>query len=228
MAAMSSSRSAQCAELCERSEPDILLVISGGDEKQVINFIEKLEALRVNIASIPTFLLVRGNLMSQLTRLLDKGIEDIINLDASTEILFVKLDRILTRLREQAKKAGDTTSHAAGTTGRLADMSLIDILQAMGPSRKTAKITLTPADNPDIKLELYLNKGDIHFAQLGALGSPEAIYKALGWTDGHWRIEPINAEEMPEANNELPNDAILMEGCRLIDEATHTGKTQVF
>jgi hypothetical protein len=97
----------------------------------------------------------------------------------------------------------------------------------MGPSRKTAKIILTPTDNPDLKLELFLFKGDIHFAQLGGLGSPEAIYTALAWTDGHWRIEPVGEDEMPEANNQLPNDALLMEGCRLIDEQARTGRLEV-
>ena len=186
---------------------------------------EKLEALKIDIAGIPTFVLVRGNLMSRLTSVLDKGIEDIISLDASADILIVKLERICARLQEQARRAGELTSSAAGTTGRLADMSLIDILQAMGPSRRTAKITLTPADNPEQQLVLYLSKGNIHFARLGDTGSPEAVYAALGWTDGHWKIEPVAEADLPEANNQLPNDAILMEGCRLIDERAEKART---
>ena len=30
--------------------------------------------------------------------------------------------------------------------------------------------------------------------------------------------EPVPADELPEPNNELPNESILMEGCRLLDE----------
>ncbi|RKX22368.1 MAG: hypothetical protein DRP35_02060, partial [Candidatus Zixiibacteriota bacterium] len=47
---------------------------------------------------------------------------------------------------------------------------------------------------------------------------PEAVFKAIGWKKGVWSIEPIEAKDIPAKNIELPNETILLEGCRLFDE----------
>jgi hypothetical protein len=67
-------------------------------------------------------------------------------------------------------------------------------------------------------LSMYLLRGQIVFARLGDLLAEKAIYRALTWETGTWTSEPVAENDLPVPNNKLPNEFILMEGCRLIDE----------
>jgi hypothetical protein len=111
------------------------------------------------------------------------------------------------------------SQHKLGSTGSLSDMNLIDLLQALGPSRRTTKITVNSSATGE-KLELYLDQGNIIFAQVEDLQGAEAIYLAMTWEEGTWTLEPIKEMDVREPNNDLSNEAILMEGCRLKDEIT--------
>ena len=79
----------------------------------------------------------------------------------------------------------------------------------------------------DEQLVLFLDRGNIIYAKLNDLEGPEAVYRAMAWTEGDWEIEPIKSGQMPEPNNEYSNESILMEGCRLIDEAQREAEPTV-
>jgi len=209
-------------EMFARSEPDILLLISSAKPAQITETLQKVEKLKSSKAKIPIFLLVREYYAAQLSAVLDKGVEDIISLDNNLDILVAKLRRIIAELNEKAVKKVDL-EETSGATGRISNMSIIDLLQAMGPGQKTAKITVTSQDKNQ-KLEMYLDKGKIVYAKLGNIKGAEAVYQALAWADGIWNIEPISPDDLPKPNNSLPNESILMEGCRLLDEKSRTGQ----
>ena len=102
-------------------------------------------------------------------------------------------------------------------------MNLIDLLQALGPSRKTVRITLVQSAAPDEPLTLHLNQGAISHATYRHETGAEAVYACIGWTDGSWRVEPVSDSNLPEPNNQLSNESILMEGCRRLDEQVRAG-----
>jgi len=208
------------SEMFERCQPDITLVISTSRPEQVTSLIEKLTKKKK--PDMPIFLLVKEYYAAQLSATLGNGVEDIISLDSSYDILVAKLRRIISKLNEKAARK-ETVEDSAGATGRIKNMSLIDILQAMGPGQKTAKITVSSHDKNQ-KLEMYLEKGKIIYAKVGEAKGAEAVYEALAWPDGIWYIEPVTSDELPKPNNNLPNESILIEGCRLIDEKTRTGE----
>ena len=205
-------------EAMARSPVEGTVIVTEDQAAMVAKLVKHLEAHSVDIGETPTFLVVRNDLIPQLTPLLDKGVQDIIGLGGNYDQLVIKLERAIEQLRERTSRNG--IMNGKGTTGHLSDMSLVDILQALGPGRKTARITVTKDENGGEPLIIYLDKGEIAHASLGEMGCPEAIYEALKWGDGLWRIEPIAADELPAPNNDLPNDAILMEGCRLMDESS--------
>ena len=106
-----------------------------------------------------------------------------------------------------------------GAAGNLGDMNLIDLLQALGPSRKTVKLIVASNNQT---ATLYLNQGTIVHAEAGGLAGPEAVYAALAWTRGSWKSQTIAPESIPEPNTFSSNESILMEGCRRIDEMSRT------
>ena len=208
-------------ELYLRSKPDIVLLLLPGEPDDVISTIEDLEIRGVNYSETPTFLLVESSAATQLTGLLEKGIEDILSIDANPDLLIAKMQKIQAALEENR---GSSSNHKSGTTGRLSDMNLIDLLQALGPSRKSVKIVISPNIEDACELTLYLNRGAIIYAACGSNTGADAVYEAIGWTDGTWIVEPVQPDEFPEPNNELSNESILMEGCRLLDERVRSGQ----
>ena len=110
---------------------------------------------------------------------------------------------------------GNGSFEENGARGRLEDMNLIDLLQAMGPSRKTVRIAVNSGER---ELVIYLDEGAIVYARCEEYEGAEAVYEGLSWKDGTWSAQPVSAASIPEPNNDYSNESILMEGCRLLDE----------
>lgn len=212
---ISVSSSITFVELFKRSRPEIMVLLCQTGATNIIDFINELVDDGVDIAGVPTFLLTQPSVISELTGMLEKGIEDIIPISDNPNLLVVKMKKIQTRLSEKAAGNGNGSMDANGAHGRLEDMNLIDLIQAMGPSRKTVRMVIT-SDGKD--LVIYLDEGAIVYAKCQERTGAEAVYEALTWKDGNWSVQPVSRTSIPEHNNDLSNESILMEGCRLIDE----------
>jgi len=212
------------ASLFSRSQPDIVILLIHGDKDQVTDMAGQFIAHEVDFDQVPTFLLVDGASSSELTELLDRGVEDIMALNVNLDMLITKLRKIDDRIQGEKEKNVEMTESPTGTRGRLTDINLIDLLQALGPARKTCQLTVTLSGSDSGKLIIYLNKGVIVHAQLGDIPGAEAVYEGIGWTYGSWLVEQITPDDLPAPNNTLPNESILMEGCRLLDEKVRGGQ----
>ncbi len=208
--------------LFERSLPDmIVLRITKGDPTK---FVQEVSTEGVDLRAVPTFLIVEHSAMSEVTPLLDMGIEDIVDSQANPDMLVLKVNKLRAQFESRSEHENQIARQQAGAKGSLADMNLIDLLQALGPGKRTTRITVThPADRQT--LEIYLNQGSITFAQVEDLRGADAIYRGLTWQTGNWTVEPISVDDLPDSNNQLPNESILMEGCRQLDEMTREHQT---
>ena len=211
-------------ELYQRREPDLMIVMTPGALEDMTSLVDKLAGGGIRFEHTPTFLLTDMPSVSSLTGLLERGIEDIIVLDDNLNMLVSKIRKLRGKICSRAKEKGKTMDDQPGARGRLADMNLIDLIQALGPGRKTVRIKVH-LNRPDtVPLTLYLDQGRIMFAQLKDLTGAEAVYEALTWTDGTWTVEPLSTADVPEPNNQFDNESILMEGCRLMDERVKSGQ----
>ncbi len=213
------SNTDRLVELYQRSRPDYIILAGQSRASRAIAQIDELTRRGVEIVKVPTFLLTSQRAAAELASMFERGIEDIIPIENGLDLLVMKMRKLRSRAETNAR--GESVS-ATGTAGLLEDMNLIDLLQALGPSRKTAKISITSNGN---ELILYLKKGQIVFAQSGDLLGAEGVYAALAWNSGKWVIEPVAEEDIPPANNEYSNESILMEGCRLLDECQRETST---
>ncbi len=211
-------------ELYQRGEPDIMVLVLGGQKAEIVDTIDRLEAMGISLGNVPTFLLVSDIAGAELTRLLDRGLEDIIDVQAGLDMLVTKMHKVQAIKQAREDQKNDSQGITSETRGRLADMNLIDLLQALGPARRTVRITLYRTDDNERHLLLYLDEGVISFARLGDTNGADAVYEAMSWADGSWLIEPLSADDLPEPNNETANESILMEGCRLMDEKARSGQ----
>jgi hypothetical protein len=190
---------------------------------QVMLTVGELVSAGINFERTPTFLLVESSSVSKLTDVLERGIEDVIAIDDNLDLLVTKINRLQSRLQADAQRGGKLGGEHSGARGRLADMNLIDLLQALGPSRRTVKMVVDPDREDGEVMTIFLELGDIIFAEYREMAGAEAIYEGLTWSDGHWTVVPIRNDQLPSPNNHLGNESILMEGCRLLDEKVRSG-----
>jgi len=208
-------------ELCRRSEPDLIILVIPGDYENVRSRVTDLSAWGVDFNRIPAFLLVDATAISHLTDLMEQGIEDIVALDDNLDLFLTKVRKLQTKISARNQKAEDA---ATGARGRLSDINLIDLIQALGPGLKTARIMVQAGAPVSETLTIYLKLGVIVYAACENKTGPEAVFEGLSWADGTWTVEPVAAGEIPPKNNHLSNESILMEGCRLLDEKIKQGR----
>jgi DNA-binding response OmpR family regulator len=204
-------------DLFRRGNPDMLILMDMSEPAKVSALVGSVIAAGIDCTRVPTFVLTDTFVAAQMTGLLNQGIEDLISIDNNLNLLVVKIHKVRMRIEAQASTPHIRMNQntVTGAMGNLLDMNLIDLLQALGPSRRT--VNLIVSDGTD-ELSLYLQQGQIVHAKLRDLEGPDAVYEAIGWTSGHWNIRPVIPAEIPPANNHYPNESILMEGCRLLDE----------
>lgn len=204
---------------CRRRRPDIIVLRYQALPREIVKNLQLFSGKGINVSTIPTFLLVRGIFVDHMAPLLETGIVDILDLEGSLDVLTVKLRKVRTQLEADSKKAREAAQPQSGSRGNLSEMNLIDLLQALGPSQKTVRITVKTEEPAAQPLLMYLSQGQITYALLGELVGEVAIHRALTWSSGTWLVEPVADEDLPEPNNSLSNESILLEGCRLLDES---------
>ncbi|MDX9856982.1 MAG: DUF4388 domain-containing protein [candidate division Zixibacteria bacterium] len=205
-------------QLYRRSVPDVLVLYLQAHPREIISQVNDLVRLGIDFKSVPTFLIARGSVMPHLTSLLEEGIEDIIDNDSSLDMVALKIKKAWNQKERLPEQDRDGENGHLQSRGSLNDMNLIDLLQALGPSRKTTRITVTPESPSRERLEICLDHGNIVWAKLGALEGADAIYIGMTWERGSWSVEPILDGNVSQPNNFLSNEAILIEGCRRKDE----------
>jgi DNA-binding response OmpR family regulator len=210
------------AEICRQNNPDLMIFIMTGEPDSVINTVNNIAQSGIDFTAHPTILLADSTAVARLASLFEKGIEDVMAAELNYELLIVKIRKMQSRLEERAGRM-ISDDKITGARGRLADMNIIDLMQALSPGRRTVRISVSP-ENAGDKLVIYLNKGVISGAELGNLKGADAVYEGMTWTSGTWVVEPVNPESLPESNNTVSNDSILMEGAYRLDEKMRAGK----
>ncbi|MDD4053201.1 MAG: hypothetical protein PHR28_15060, partial [candidate division Zixibacteria bacterium] len=146
-------------DLYHRSEPDVVILAVPGKSDQVAAFVGKMKEDGLAFDRVPVFLLVEREAVADLTHLLERGIEDVIPVDDNLDLLVTKVRKFQVRTHQEKNDSG--AIQTAGARGRLADMNLIDLIQALGPGRKTVRITVQ-ADKPGTPtLTICMDRGKI-------------------------------------------------------------------
>ena len=190
----------------------VLAADCSGPEVSVL--LRQITARQIKLSDQPTFLVVSNMTDSEIGDLLRLGFEDVIRVENILDLMMIKLARVRDRLLAERSYRVEIIQDL-GTRGSLDDMNIIDLLQAMGPTGKTVRISISGSGH---QLTIYLNRGQVIFAECEDLSGAEAIYQALTWKQGIWSVDPATDHDLPQPNNHLSNEAILLEGCRLLDE----------
>jgi hypothetical protein len=121
--------------------------------------------------------------------------------------------RITARLLQQKmEKLG-----AGGATikGSLSELSVIDWMQSLEQGRKSCTLILRVGKE---ECRLHFTEGQVNHATCGGLVGDKAAFRALTWMDGEWELD--FSKMATERTTTMSTQGLMMEGLRLLDEAT--------
>lgn len=200
--------------LFNQRRPDFAIVAARGNSERVEKLVCRLAASGVVFPDIPSFVLHESTASTHVAPLLEMGLRDVIRFDGDCNIVRIRMEQILAaRERESVERL--RVLQDMGTHGNLEHMNVIDLLQAVRPGDKTARISVTALGR---QLTMYLDKGRLLYAECDGHTGAKAVFEALTWDSGIWSVDHIDKSELPEPNNERSIDSILIEGCTYIDE----------
>ena len=205
------------SRLCRRCRPDLIVLRVEGPSRTIFSLVKELQNLHIDLKTTPTIVLAPQVLSGDLTPLLEWGVDDILDCECDPEHVTLKVKKSWARAKVSAETK-DADYRQIASRGSLQDMNLIELLQVLGTSGRTTKLRVVPMARPHQSLEICLKRGQIVYARMDDLHGVEAIYAGITWDSGTWSMESVSDLPEQKENNQLSNEAILLEGCRLLDE----------
>ncbi len=98
--------------------------------------------------------------------------------------------------------------------GKLGSVSLNDIIQLLGMSKRTATLELRSGE---ARGRLYFRKGQIVHATAGTYEGEESYIELLGWADAEFTVEE-GIEALPKVSITKSTDALLLSTMTTLDE----------
>lgn len=147
--------------------------------------------------------------------LLDAGVDDVFAPPHDFDLAAAKIARAIasrSRVRSAAPQPAGRDFSATFSV-----FSFLDLAQALAHSRKSVRIELRRTSTGE-EARLFLDQGRPVHATCGTLIGAEAVYRVISWEDdGEFTVYPET--EFPEPTIADSMEGLIMEGCRLLDEA---------
>ena len=162
-------------------------------------------------SQIPFFFLAPSDSQSLATECLRAGADDFITEPFEPDLLVLKLSRAISaRAQRHPKK---------GIEGSLEDMSAMDIIQSVATGDKNVKITL---ESNGQRGNIFIRDGQIIHAEAGVLIGQEAFFHLMSFQSGEFKV--VSCSSFPQQTIHASTMSLLMEGARLLDEASARGE----
>jgi len=125
------------------------------------------------------------------------------------------LKKIETLLKKSEQYQSIEEKMDDGLVGRLAEMSMIEIIQLLALNKKSGLLKITSDDKAG---EIFFKDGHLTHAVIDEIQGERAIHKMVEFETGIFRFLP-NGEKDPEIQT-ITNSAmnVIMDCCRILDE----------
>jgi DNA-binding response OmpR family regulator len=144
--------------------------------------------------------------------LLDGGADDVFGPPHDFDLVAARINR---SIRSRARRPRGDKEDAGQFSARFDVFSLLDLVQMLSQGMKTVRIDLQRDGEEAV---LYMRKGRIIHAELGALTGEPAVHAVITWEDdGSFTVR--EETEFPEPTIDVPTESVLMDGLRLLDES---------
>jgi CheY-like chemotaxis protein len=201
----------EALEKIHQTKPDVIIsdtMMPGRDGYELLRYLRK----------DPTTAFIPFVLLSDKTSIPDQvegfrmGVDDYVCKPFESEDFIERVQRIIQR----TFKARSYNTQA-DFSGNLRQMKIVDIIQLIEVNHKTGELVFHSPKGKQIGKAFFQNGNLVH-AHLGALSGEEAFYGLMEKTDGHFEFFEIYADTVETIT--IPNMSVLLNGTRLIDEAS--------
>jgi hypothetical protein len=192
-----------------------MLVGIDDDTREAFQFLNEMQQ-DSTLCRVPlAFLSSRSDRLLKI-RALRQGVDDFMTKADNMEELVARVENIL--IRGAIRSDGESRRTRRGVTGSLENLSLPEIVQTLTIGMKTACVTLSSGGRTG---HIWFENGAPKHAECAELRGEQAFYEMVRWKGGEFVIE----HGTKTRRNSIEHDAmyLLMEGLRLVDEATEEG-----
>jgi DNA-binding response OmpR family regulator len=164
------------------------------------------------LRSIPFVFLSADRRVGTKVVALGAGAEDYIDKPCDAAELAARVEGLITRgrrAREAQRRRGYTLA------GDFSTISFPDLVSILELARKTGLLSIASARATG---ELFLEGGQVVHAVFGNLTGPEAFYRVMEETGGHFEFITQRADACTHRTIEESVTALIMEGARRIDD----------
>ncbi len=200
-------------ELANKEKPD--LIISDVMMPQM-DGIELCWMIRENseIPLVPFIFLTSFDDPEMEIRGFRAGADEYLSKPIDRKLLLQRVEELLARTRN-LKKIEDTGEKQKGFSGDLHDLSLVEVAQMLNLNKKTGLLTIKGKVNGKI----YFKNGQLWHAQSDHAQGEEAMYELVALDEGTFQFQSQEVEMERNIQNSTMN--VIMEACRIMDEAKH-------
>ena len=201
------AQNAEQATAFRKQQHPLLIISEIGDDNY--NGIKFCEESKRNNPNLPFIFFTAEDHDKIISKALTAGADDFLSKESSYQVLFLKMNRFIQRSRSTQNQI-----IGSGVSGSLQEMGFMETVQILANREKDALIKLTDQENN--QATVYLHAGEIIYASYKNLEGEPAVYELLNWEDGFFQVE--TPDKLPERNVFGSTEAIMLEGCRLLDE----------
>lgn len=144
--------------------------------------------------NIPFILLSKHRSVEERVHSMNMGVDDYINIPFDLKELLLRFEIIL---KEIDRFEAASTGVAKGFAGKLSDMNVLEVIQALHIGKKSGQIKIQREDKEGI---IFLKEGEIVDATLQNLDALSAVYRMITWVDGSFRVEIRKIEQLRSLN----------------------------
>lgn len=191
---------AEARKLADRRKPDAIVWAASGA-------LEWIRRGAQTVADTAMFLVLDEPDPHFARAALAAGFEDVWSGPWDPGVAIEKLQRAVARQPKSEPKEGVVT-------GSLAQFGFIDMVQIIAVGARSVRIDLVHGSR---KAQVQIWQGQIKYAESGDKEAEAAVYDIVSWDGGTFTMTPIEAA--PSTNCRVSNQAMLLEGCRLLDES---------
>ncbi|MEK9500559.1 DUF4388 domain-containing protein [Gaopeijia maritima] len=198
--------------LAERQPPAALIIdddVFGADTRRCCRALAEVETL--------VYVLTDSSDASRTLALLDAGADDVFAPAHEFDLMAARVSRaVRARSRGRVRSDSRATPRSGEFSASFEIFSFLDLVQTLSHSRKTARIEVTRGNGDEAVV--FTDGGRVIHASCGEVEGEEAVYRVIAWEDdGHFVVH--TETDPPEPTIFVATDAVLMEGCRLLDES---------
>lgn len=185
--------------------PDLVIAGSESSATGTIDFCRQMKNATLD-AQVPIIALLPAGTEIRGAEFLRVGANDFLATPVDLELLYLKVDRLLSAPVNPA-----TTQN--GVTGSLADMSFSDIVQILSAGSRSMRISVTAGSNTG---SVVIKEGNVIHCKVGDVTGEAAFYALMRWHEGDFAMS--ECKQFPEPTIQSSTMSLLMEGARREDE----------